>query len=317
MTLPKEHLEYPMRRYGMDHDMYTWSMLARRKPVTWPGGARIALWITTNLEFFPLDQPSKPFKAPGGMVTPYPDLRHYTTRDYGNRVGIQRIWKLLDKYKLKSSAVMNSKVAERYPYLVKKIVARGDEIIAGGVDMGKLHYGGMDDAVEAALVKESVETLRKMSGQPLRGWMSPAKSESKDTLTHIKRAGIEYCCDWANDDMPYVLDTPEGGLWAMPHTNEISDRKIILEYHHNEDEFIEQVKDQFNALYAEAGTHGGRIVSLALTPHVMGMHYRVKYLDQALAWLTSQKDVWVGTGADIMDAFKANAAETVSFKAAE
>lgn len=317
MTLPKEHLEYPLRRYGMDHDLYDWSLLVRRRPVQWPGGARIALWVTTNLEFFPLNQPAKPFKAPGGMVTPYPDLRHYTTRDYGNRVGIQRIWRVLDKYKIKSSAAMNSMVAERYPYLVKKIVQRGDEIIAGGVDMGKLHYGGMDDAVEASLVRESVETLRSMSGQPVRGWMSPAKSESWNTLTHLKRAGIEYCCDWANDDMPFPLKTPEGDLWAMPHTNEISDRKIILDYHHNEDEFVEQVKDQFNALYAESATHGGRILSIALAPHVMGLHYRVKYLEQALAWVMSQKHVWAATGAEIMDAFVKGAAETLSSKATE
>jgi len=316
MTLPQEHLDYPMRRYGMDHDIYTWSMLARRKPVRWPGGASIALWITVNLEFFPLDQPAKPFKAPGGMVTPYPDLRHFTTRDYGNRVGIQRIWRLLDKYQLKSSAVMNSKVAERYPYLVKKIVQRGDEIIAGGVDMGKLHYGGMEDATEAALVKESVETLRRMSGQPVAGWMSPAKSESLRTLSHLKRAGIEYCCDWANDDMPFVLNTPEGAVWAMPHTNEISDRKIILDYHHSEDEFVEQIKDQFNALRTESVKGGGRILSIALAPHVMGLHYRVKYLDQALAWITSQQDVWSATGSEILDAFKAGV-DVAASKAAE
>ncbi|MSO73154.1 MAG: polysaccharide deacetylase [Rhodospirillaceae bacterium] len=307
MALPKDYLDYPERHQGMDHGLYDWSILPRRKPVTWPHGARIALWISTNLEFFPLDQPAKPFKAPGGMVTPYPDLRHFTTRDYGNRLGIQRIWRVLSRHKIKSSAVINSKLAERYPYLVRKINERGDEIIAGGVDMGKLHYGGMDDATEADLVTESVNTLRRMSGQAVRGWMSPGKSESWNTLTHLKRAGIEYCCDWGNDDMPFPLKTSAGNLWAMPHTSEISDRKIIVENHHTEDEFIEQIKDQFNALYNESQKYGGRILSISLIPHVMGMHYRVKYLDQALAWIMSQKDVWAATGSEILDAFNASA----------
>ncbi|MCB2107711.1 MAG: polysaccharide deacetylase family protein [Rhodobacteraceae bacterium] len=306
MTLPKEYLEYPMRRYGMDQDIYEWSILFKRPKAKWPNGARVALWITTDLEFFPLDHPTKPFKAPGGMVTPYPDLRHFTTRDYGNRVGIQRIWKVLDKHKIKSSVAMNSKVAERYPYLVKKINERGDEIIAMGVDQGKLHYGGMDDAVEAAQVKESVETLRKLSGQPVAGWLSPAKSESWKTLKHVKANGIDYVCDWVADDMPFELNAPDGAgkLWAMPHSSEISDRKIIIDNKHSEDEFIEQIKDQFTGLYKESAKHGGRIMSIALTPYVTGLHYRIKYLDQALGWLMKQKHVWPATGAEILAAFK-------------
>ncbi len=70
MGLPESYLNYPHRGYGMDHDWYEWSMLPRRAAVTWPGGARVAFWVTVALEFFPLDQPADPFRAPGGMVTP-------------------------------------------------------------------------------------------------------------------------------------------------------------------------------------------------------------------------------------------------------
>ena len=45
---------------------------------------------------FPLDMKGQPFKPPGAMQTAYPDLRHYTLRDYGNRVGIFRIMQALD-----------------------------------------------------------------------------------------------------------------------------------------------------------------------------------------------------------------------------
>jgi len=306
MTVAKEYMEYPMRRYGMDQDFYEWSILFNRKKVQWPNGARVALWITTDLEFFPLDQPAKPFKAPGGMVTSYPDLRHFTTRDYGNRVGIQRIWRVLDKHRIKSSVAMNSMVAERHPYLVNAINARGDEIIAMGVDQGKLHYGGMDDALELAQVTESLTTLRKLSGQPIKGWMSPAKSESWNTLKYVKNAGIEYVCDWVADDMPFELTAPDGAgkLWAMPHSSEISDRKIIIDNKHSEDEFVEQIQDQFTGLYKESEKHGGRILSLSLTPYIMGLHYRIKYLDIALRWLMKQPHVWVANGTQILDAFK-------------
>ena len=32
MPLDSEYLQYPHRRYGMDHDRYDWSMLSDRKP---------------------------------------------------------------------------------------------------------------------------------------------------------------------------------------------------------------------------------------------------------------------------------------------
>ena len=67
-----------------------------------------------------------------------------------------------------------------------------------------------EEEAEAALVKESVSVLREMSGQPVTGWWSPGKSESWKTLKHLVDNGIEYCCDWVNDDMPYTLNDGTG-----------------------------------------------------------------------------------------------------------
>ena len=50
MTMPDDYLQYANRRYGMDHDRYDWSMLSARKPVAWPNGARVALWVVPALE---------------------------------------------------------------------------------------------------------------------------------------------------------------------------------------------------------------------------------------------------------------------------
>jgi hypothetical protein len=55
MALDPTYLQYPQRRYGMDHDRYDWSMLADRAPVSWPNGAGVALWVNVALEFFPLN----------------------------------------------------------------------------------------------------------------------------------------------------------------------------------------------------------------------------------------------------------------------
>ncbi|MFM8511054.1 MAG: polysaccharide deacetylase, partial [Betaproteobacteria bacterium] len=83
MALDDSYLQYLRRRRGMDHDFYEFSLLTERKPVAWPGGAKLALWVNVSLEHFPLNPAGKPVKLPGNMTMPYPDLRHYTLRDYG------------------------------------------------------------------------------------------------------------------------------------------------------------------------------------------------------------------------------------------
>jgi peptidoglycan/xylan/chitin deacetylase (PgdA/CDA1 family) len=305
MSLGDDYLKYAKRNYGMDHDRYRWSILQKRKPVTWPGGAKVALWVVPALEFFPLDQPAKPFKAPGGMVTPYPDLRHYTLRDYGNRVGVFRVFEVLDRLGIKASVAVNSKVAQRTPFLIHEIDRRGWEIVAHGIDMGRLHYGGMDEAEEAAQVEESIATLRDMSGQAVTGWLSPAKSESMNTLDLIAAQGIEYVCDWINDDMPYAIETGSGEIHSMPHSHEIDDQTIMLHYQHSEADFTQQVLDQFSVLYGEAENQGGRIMAITIHPWMSGQPHRIGALEKALARIMEHEGVWSATGAEILAAFKA------------
>ncbi|MCU0389848.1 MAG: polysaccharide deacetylase family protein [Thermoflexibacter sp.] len=305
MSLQSDYLTYPMRRHGMDHDRYTWSNLFERKSIQLPDNKKVAVWITILSEFFPLNPKGKPFKAAGSMQTPYPDFRHYTTRDYGNRVGIFRLWNTLSKYviddkPLTCSIAINSEVAVRYPYLVKEINRRGYEIIAHGVDMDTLHYGGMDEDIEREQILQSIETLRKLSGQAVKGWLSPAYSQSAHTPDLLKELGMEFCCDWANDNLPYQMNTKYGELVIMPLSQEINDRQIFIDYHHNETQFIEQLKDNFDCLYAEAEKYGGRIISIVLTPYIAGLPYRIYALEQVLDYMTSFKEVCFMTGEQIL-----------------
>ncbi len=305
MPLPDKYLHYAWRRHGMDHDRYDWAMQPERKPVAWPGGARIALWVVPALEFFPLDQPAQPFKAPGGMVTPYPDLRHYTLRDYGNRVGVFRVFKVLDRLGVKASVAVNSKVAERYPFLIEEVNRRGWEIIAYGVDMGRLHYGGLPVEDETAQIKEAVGSLRRVSGQAITGWLSPAKSESMNTLDLIAAEGIAYVCDWVNDDLPFPMRTEAGELHSLPLSHEISDQTILHHYQHSEQDFVDQVGDQFDVLYREATAADGRLMTVTIHPWMSGQPHRIKFLEQALRHIVGHDGVWSASGAEILAAVKA------------
>ena len=305
MSLPNDYLEYAQRRYGMDHDRYDWSMLPRRKPVLWPGGARVALWVVPALEWFPLDMKGLPFKPPGAMVTAYPDLRHYTLRDYGNRVGIFRIMQALDRHGIRASVAVNAAVAARYPALVQECIQRHWEIIANGQDMDHLHHAGLAREDEKKLIAGTLDVLRKASGQPVRGWLSPAKSESAATLDLLGEAGLDYVCDWVNDDMPYAMRTPSGPIHAMPHPVDMDDTTILVQNHHTEDDFRDQLCDQFDLLYRESATQGGRVMAISLHPWVIGQPYRIQALEDALRHIMRHKGVWAATGAQILDAWTA------------
>jgi peptidoglycan/xylan/chitin deacetylase (PgdA/CDA1 family) len=305
MSLPPDYLRYPKRGYGMDHDRYDWSMLARRDPVKWPGGARIALWIIPQLEWFPLDMAGKPFKPPGAMVTAYPDLRHYTLRDYGNRVGVFRVMAALEAFGLKASVAINAAVAVRHPSLLAACVEHGWEVIGHGLDMDHLHHEGLSEADEKKLIADSLAILRRASGQTVRGWLSPAKSQSFRTLDLLAQAGVDYVCDWVNDDMPYAMRAGGKVIHSLPHPSDIDDYQILIANHHGEDDFTHALIDHFDLLYREAAAQGGRVMAIALNPWVIGQPYRIGALEAALAHITRHAGVWSATGSEILDAFAA------------
>jgi peptidoglycan/xylan/chitin deacetylase (PgdA/CDA1 family) len=305
MPLDPDYLEYPQRHYGMDHDYYDWSMLATRKPVHWPGGARIALWVNVAVQYFPLNQTGKPFAPTAGMTTAYPDLRHYTLREYGNRVGIFRVLQALDNFKVKPTFALQARAAERYPYLTRRLAERGDEILCHGLHMDAPHYGGLDKATEHEQVTQALTTVRKLTGQPVTGWLSPSKSQSSNTPELLVEHGVEYMCDWINDDMPYAFHTPSGDITALPLSTELEDRFIIQANLHSETEYAEQIQDAFDFLYDEAREQGGRMLALSIHPWMLGQPHRIGKLEAVLDYITGHSKVWSASASDIVAAWKA------------
>jgi peptidoglycan/xylan/chitin deacetylase (PgdA/CDA1 family) len=304
MALDQVNTRYAMRRYGMDHDRYDWSMLSERAPVQWPDGKKLALWVNVSLQFFPLNPQRKPLSVPGNMTMPYPDLRHFSLRDYGNRVGIYRFLKAFDRYGIRPTFAVNAQLADRQAYLFDAVRERGEEIIGHSWNMDTAHAGGLAQADEAALVARSLDTLQERSGREIRGWLSPGKIESENTPELLHEAGIEYFCDWVNDDMPYPFRTKHGDLWAMPLSTELEDRFVIQDNQHTEASWAEQVVDASDFLLAEAQQQGGRILSLSLHPWVLGQPHRMKYLEAVLDNLSARPEVWSASAGEILAAFR-------------
>ena len=305
MTLPADHLRYPLCRYGMDHERYAWSMLAERAPVTWPGGAKLALWVNVAVQFFPLNQSGAPFAPPGGMSTPYPDLRHFTLRDYGNRVGLFRCLDALDAFGVKPTFSVNAALVDRCPRLVERLASRGDEILASSWHMDTLHHSGMEVGEEAALIDRALRTLREATGQPITGWLSPAGAQSGNTPDLLAARGIQYMGDWLNDELPYAFRTKSGDLTALPLSLELDDAFVIANNLHSEREYAEQIRDACDYLLAEADATGaGRLLALSIHPWLLGQPHRIAALEAVLEHLAAQTGVWSASGAEIVAAWQ-------------
>jgi peptidoglycan/xylan/chitin deacetylase (PgdA/CDA1 family) len=302
MTLPAEYLRYPHRRRGLDHDWFEHRSLFSRSPVTWPGGRKIALCILIPIEFFPLAPPSQPFRPLGGLDRPYPDLWSFANRDYGNRVGLYRIMRVLDRYAMRATALVNAQIASCYPRVIEEVLRREWEIVASGLDMATLHHGALTLEDERAQIAASLTMLRAATERPIHGWHSPAFSQSMNTLRLLREQGISYVADWINDDLPYEVRTPAGSLCALPLGYELSDRKIFVQHDRTVEEYEAQVLAAFRQLLAESERHGGCLLTLSVSPWIIGYPHRIHAFERVIEAIAPS--VWAATGAEIIEAFK-------------
>lgn len=302
MALDPSYLDYPHRQHGYDHEIYPWSALRDRKPVAWPDGKKVAVWICVSLEWFPITPNDTPFRAPGHMQTSYPDYRHYTAREYGTRVGFYRLLDAFKKAGIKVSVATNGAIANRYPEIIADIIADGHEIIAHSTDMNGTIASGLPVEEERALIAQSLASLEAASGKRPKGWLSIARSQSWNTPDLLKEAGLTYACDWVNDELPYRFNN---GLINLPLNHELSDRQIITVQQQSADSYAQQMMDAFDWLAGEADDYGGRMLPLHVTPYIMALPYRISAFEGLLQQLAARPEAWVATGEEIVASWEA------------
>jgi peptidoglycan/xylan/chitin deacetylase (PgdA/CDA1 family) len=234
----------------------------------------------------------------------YPDFWNYSSRDYGLRIGIYRIMRVLDALGLRATAAVNAEIAVKYPRIIDEISKRGWEFIANGQDMAHVHHNGLAIDDERELIRSVHASLAKACGATVSGWHSPGRSQSRNTLTLLAESGFTYVTDWANDDMPYVVTTPSGQLCAMPLTYEWSDRHLLLQHNLTVDDYVEQTLLALTRLNEEAEQYrSGRVLSLSITPWIVGYPHRIAALRRLLQQILDKGSIWPATGNEIAATF--------------
>ena len=296
LPLADDYLKYPHRKRGFDNPHFDWDPLIRRKPARLNNGLKTTVTVVVPLEFFPLNPPTKPFKHPGAMQTPYPDLRHYTTRDYGNRIGVSRLLRVFDDQGVKVTFAINAEVARRYPPLIDYIRSKDHEIAAHGVSTAHIHHDGLTEQEENALISVTRDTFPDAVS-----WMSPARNQSYRTLELLVQYGFTVNLDWESDIRPINMATKHGNLTALPNYNELSDLKILSKQ--NEEVWVDQIIEAVDYSTEKYDTEGGSSISFTLTPYIAGQPFRIWAVHKILSRLKRLPGVEFQTAQNCVETF--------------
>jgi peptidoglycan/xylan/chitin deacetylase (PgdA/CDA1 family) len=277
--------------------------IPHRPKLTWPGGARIALWVNPNIEFFGLDDvmPGVVNERVPRDHAKIPNVRNWSVRDYGNRVGIWRLMEVLSRYGIRASAALNSEVCDHHPEIIEAAVRLDWEFI-GHNQTNALRLNEMAPEQERAAIRATLDRIAAASGKRPIGWLGAGLAETWNTLDYLAEAGIRYVCDWVNDDQPYLFEIGQPPLVSLPYSVQTNDVPAYFDMRVSVPEFEMMLRRQFDTLYREGET-SGRVMAIAVHPFVTGQPHRIGALDAALDYICSHTGVWRATGSEIVQHF--------------
>ena len=275
-----------------------WPYLDRPK-LTWPNGARVALWVAPNIEFYELDPPSNPSRA--AWPRPAPDVLAYAQRDYGNRAGHWRMMEVMDRYGVRGSVSLNVALCEHHPEIIEECVKRDWEFFSHGIYNTRYCYG-MDEAQERAIIEDALATVEKHTGQRIAGWLAPALTHTERTMDLLAEYGVLYTCDLFCDDQPQPVKVRKNRLISMPYSLEMNDIIVYNVHLAPPRRYAALLKANFDQLYEE-GADSGTVMCIPLHSYAVGQPHRIEALAEALEYITGHDGVWVTTGREIAEWF--------------
>lgn len=292
---------------------YDYVPLPKRKPLKWPNGARIALIVTINLEYWDLlKEGDQPYYAGGPPVIPdpmpanVPDFPNYSWREYGHRVGVWRMFDTFDAVGVPASCTMNAKMGLERKDIIDAANERDFELVAHNYEQGDLltnyHF---DKEAETKLIRDALSVYKDTVGRPARGWLSSSLRSTTQTADILVDEGLSFICDYMNDEQPYMINTPNGQIVSTPYSVEINDFTFFHRRGMSTSAVLELLKEQFDQLYLE-GESSGRLMNIGLHPHVAGHPYRIRALREFLQYAKGHEGVWWAKREEIADWYKEN-----------
>ena len=292
---------------------YDYVPLPERKTLKWPNGARLALMLTMNLEYWDLTKDTEePYYAGGPAILPDPmpgnvaDFSNYTWREYGQRVGIWRLIDIFDKAGVPASCTMNAKMGIERRQVIDAVNGRGWELVAHNyVQTDLLTNYTFEPDNEREIILETLRVYEEVVGRPARGWLSSSLRCTANTPEILAEQGLIFTTDFMNDDQPYLIQTDHGPIVSVPYSNEVNDFQIFFRRGMSTTQAAELLKEQFDELYREGG-ESGRLMNVGIHPHVFGQPFRVRALREFIDYVKGFEGVWWAKREEIAEWYLAN-----------
>jgi hypothetical protein len=279
---------------------YDYIPLPERRDYSWPGGKRLAFCITTNVEVFAFGKGRGHDNAKHGEPQ---TQRNYSWRDYGNRIGIWRLFALADELGMPLAHNTNSLLYDYAPQIFERMRRRGDEIVAHGrTNSENLNDFRWEDD-EARAIRAVTETFARNEGKRPKGWMGAGAYENSWTPDLLKEAGYEYIMDWPHDDQPIWMRTRAGPILSVPYPVELNDSPQVVHRQHTGREFCDMLVDQFEEMAEQSAKHP-LVCNVSIHPYVFGYPFRLRPLRTALKHCfssTFMDRVWKCKPEDVSD----------------
>lgn len=270
---------------------YDWSPLPTRQPYTWPDGKRIAVYFCNNIEYFAF---GSGLGSDSAIVGAPQTHRNYAWRDYGNRVGIWRMFELFDELEAPLAHNTNALVLKHHPEIGERMLQRGDEFIGHGRTNSERQDALWPDA-EKQLIDETTEMISGFTGKAPIGWMGPWLSQSPVTLDLLQEAGYLFQCDWPLDDQPIWMRTRSGRILNMPYPIETNDSPTVVNRHHTPEQLATIWIDQFDEMLEQSrkGPHA-LVCPFVLHTFILGQPFRLRHLRRVMQHILQHRDeIWL------------------------
>lgn len=277
----------------------------------WPGGAKIAISISLNIEGGGESTLANGDAVSEGMLNDIGVPAKTGVRvplvesvfEYGSRRGAWRILDVLDRFKVPVSILGVARAMEQNPELAKACVAHGHEMVSHGYRW--IDYCDVDEATERAHIRNAIKILQDITGERPLGWMTGRPGPNTRRLL-AEEGGFLYDRDSLADELPYWVKTEYGPFLVVPYSYESNDNR----FNENSgfatgEQFFTYMRDAFDVLYAEGQAGAPKLLSIGLHDRLIGRPGRVGGLIKMLEHMTAHEGVWFARGIDIAKHWRA------------
>jgi peptidoglycan/xylan/chitin deacetylase (PgdA/CDA1 family) len=285
--------------------------------VRWPGGALVAINLVVNYEeggeYSLLEDGIN--DSWGEYSFQYgPEIRDLGTEthmEYGSRVGIWRLCRMIDRFQIPATFDAAALAVERNPPLCAWLRDREHDILGHGYHWygPDVNPGGpMTREQERAEITTAVESFQRTTGQRIRGWMVRSFPTVHTRELLAEEGGFWYDSDANNDELPYYVTALGRPFLVVPYSKVHNDvRYLIAPTYATPRHFCESLKLSLDYLLEEARAGlGGRLMSVGVHARWSGQPGRASGLRDFIEYAVAQDDVAFMRRIDIAEFWAAN-----------